>query len=235
MAKGDICSIQDCLIITRYGDVCDNHIWRFKKYGSYDLPDRTIVKICKAPDCDRPVDKAQHSRLCVMHRVRWSRHKSYDLPVKTFSPGIVHVCKVHGELKPENAYTNDNYSSYQCLACKQIAMKKFDEQNPNRDTNALKNFYYVGKGKGMIKVTKEQYKELHEKQNGLCDICGRPERMPNAKKNGIKRLAIDHCHTTNKVRGLLCQKCNQSLGGFEDSIKTITSAIAYLKKHGHQS
>jgi len=186
---------------------------------------------CKVEDCEKPRDKSQGSSMCIMHRVRWSRFKSHDLPIKTLPEGIVHICKIHGELTPDEAYKNDNYSSYQCYECKKNAMKKFDEKNPNRDTNILKKNWYIGKGKNKVKVTKEYYEELLQKQDGSCAICGNPETMIRADKKGIKRLAIDHCHKTKIIRGLLCQMCNQALGHMKDSIERLESAIRYLKAH----
>ena len=65
---------------------------------------------------------------------------------------------------------------------------------------------------------------MHEEQAGRCAICARmlgPGRHTN----------VDHCHTTGKVRGLLCHKCNNGLGRFEDSIDSLKAAIQYLEKH----
>lgn len=236
MPKGDICSVQNCFVITRYGDICDNHRWRFKKYGSYDLPDRSIIKICKAPNCDRPVDKAQHSRLCVMHRVRWSRHKSYNLPVKTLPDGIVHICKVHGPLNGSQAWTNDNYPSYQCKACKKNSALKYRLKNPDRDCNANKKYHYIGKSG--LKITKELYNNMHDEQGGLCAICKNPEKCvkSNSTKLEPKKLAVDHCHEAQKlgvlkVRGLLCHSCNTMLGVKRSIFYKSDAAQEYLKKH----
>lgn len=64
------------------------------------------------------------------------------------------------------------------------------------------------------------------KQNGKCAICQRPDS--GRKQSG--RLAIDHCHATNAVRGLLCHPCNSMLGLAKDSIETLSRAIAYLEQ-----
>jgi len=58
-------------------------------------------------------------------------------------------------------------------------------------------------------------------QKGLCLIC----RLPMARPN------IDHCHSTGRVRGLLCRKCNSGLGCFGDSKINLLNAIQYLEKH----
>lgn len=67
------------------------------------------------------------------------------------------------------------------------------------------------------------YERLLEKQNNVCAICGQGETRPN------KALAVDHCHETGKVRGLLCQRCNTMLGGSKDNTEILAKAIEYLK------
>ncbi len=61
-------------------------------------------------------------------------------------------------------------------------------------------------------------------QNGACAICKTPEIELNTS------LSVDHCHITNKIRGLLCNKCNRTLGLLEDNIDTINNLILYLQK-----
>ncbi len=66
-------------------------------------------------------------------------------------------------------------------------------------------------------ITETEYQERFEKQNGLCVICGKAQ--PN------KRLSVDHCHETGKVRGLLCSKCNYVLGNSNDNPNILRRAI----------
>ena len=71
-------------------------------------------------------------------------------------------------------------------------------------------------------ITKSQYEELLIQQNGGCAFCGRKEEPDS------RRLAIDHCHATGIVRGILCNKCNNGLGSFGDNIEGMKKAIKYL-------
>lgn len=81
-----------------------------------------------------------------------------------------------------------------------------------------------------MKISKNYYNDLLIKQNHVCAICKNPETITNGVKSlNKKRLAIDHCHKTMKIRGLLCHKCNVSLGALNDSIETLQFAIDYLK------
>ena len=77
--------------------------------------------------------------------------------------------------------------------------------------------------------SKHYYPILTKKHGAVCAICGVTE-----EQNG-KRLAVDHCHTTGVIRGLLCSACNTSLGKFKDSVELLQRAIQYLKdNNGNQ-
>lgn len=63
----------------------------------------------------------------------------------------------------------------------------------------------------------EDYEELLIKQDGRCAICNR-----------IRKLHVDHCHETGRVRGLLCNNCNCGIGNLQDDIEIIKRALEYL-------
>ena len=79
-------------------------------------------------------------------------------------------------------------------------------------------------------LSMETYKQMLENQNYVCAICGKPETSKNAVGD-IKPLAVDHCHSTGKIRGLLCHKCNVLLGKASDDVSILENAIKYLKEH----
>lgn len=62
-------------------------------------------------------------------------------------------------------------------------------------------------------------------QQNKCAICGTDASEFN------KAFAVDHCHTTGKVRGLLCWHCNTSIGKFKDDVLLLQRAIDYLQIH----
>jgi hypothetical protein len=84
--------------------------------------------------------------------------------------------------------------------------------------------------KRLFGITLEDYNIMLESQNGVCAICGKPEFLIDNRTNTLRALAVDHDHKTEKVRGLLCNRCNKSLGGFKDNINNLLSAIKYLTK-----
>ena len=74
-------------------------------------------------------------------------------------------------------------------------------------------------------MTIEQYDSVLKEQNNCCKICSTHESEFN------KRLAVDHCHTTGKIRGLLCMACNILLGKAKDNINILNNAINYLNNN----
>ncbi len=78
-------------------------------------------------------------------------------------------------------------------------------------------------------ITSLDYELLHKNQDGKCAICGLPEMVNDKNKNTPRALAVDHCHKSTKVRGLLCTKCNNAIGGFKDNIEILKKAILYLQ------
>lgn len=81
-------------------------------------------------------------------------------------------------------------------------------------------------------ISLEQYNAMLDAQGGVCAICHRPETTPVAKgSTKLRALAVDHCHDTGKVRGLLCAACNQSLGKMDESADRLRTAAAYLDQY----
>lgn len=79
-------------------------------------------------------------------------------------------------------------------------------------------------------LTIEEYNLLLRLQNYVCAICRRSEVARTSTKHRTRTLAVDHCHLTQKIRGLLCHKCNTGIGNFNDSAQLLQAAIQYLGK-----
>jgi hypothetical protein len=65
-------------------------------------------------------------------------------------------------------------------------------------------------------ITPEQYDKILQLQNGVCAICDQ-----FSPRSGTNNMPVDHCHTTLKVRGILCHACNTRLGWYEARRKRI--------------
>ena len=101
--------------------------------------------------------------------------------------GVQGVCKVCQESRPSR------------IAYRKSERYKQNQRDYNKIRRRKSNAWYLEKGYG---VTIEQYNDLFQKQNGECAICHKPQSEMKLQ------LSVDHCHTTGKTRGLLCQRCN---------------------------
>ncbi len=78
-------------------------------------------------------------------------------------------------------------------------------------------------------ITLEEFNKILEAQNNLCAICKQPEtRQFNGRTSS---LALDHCHETGKVRGLLCWRCNSGIGKLRDNSELLRNAADYLDRY----
>lgn len=88
------------------------------------------------------------------------------------------------------------------------------------------------KNKELIKafgITLEEYVRMFERQNGVCAICKKPET--EVRRGKLQTLSVDHCHTTNRVRALLCGYCNRAIGYMSDSPNRLRAAADYVEDH----
>lgn len=83
------------------------------------------------------------------------------------------------------------------------------------------NAHWAYRLKHFYKITPEDYERMLTEQNGVCAICGQPPR------GKMKRLSVDHNHTTGEVRGLLCITCNR-VAGYLDNKPWLAAASKYL-------
>lgn len=77
-------------------------------------------------------------------------------------------------------------------------------------------------------ITNEEYQQMLLKQDSRCAICFK-HKSAKDRRGSIKNLSVDHCHTTGKIRKLLCSKCNSLLGMADESKEILYAAIKYLE------
>lgn len=132
---------------------------------------------------------------------------------------------------PLNACRNGHFQKYvstnQCVSCARIAKVAHRKRHPEHTKNQKKKHHLSN----MYGLSQKEYDSLLWNQNFVCAICEQPETVIHHKNNKIRTLAVDHCHLTNKIRGLLCINCNQGLGKFKDNPKILIKAAAYLNDH----
>lgn len=140
-------------------------------------------------------------------------------------------------------HATDRYDSGNCKICARVAATKWNKAHPlksrlNRQKHQKSHgAYYALKAREYRKkhieekaaynrmynlrkkygLTEQQYTSMQEEQGGLCALCSRR-----------KKLVVDHCHSTGKVRGLLCDQCNTGMGMLGDTEESLRRATTYL-------
>lgn len=131
-----------------------------------------------------------------------------------------HIKQVNGEIAPIK-YRNPSVNSKNRKA-KRPFIGPVKPKNVNK---YIYKYYDRSPTYRQYGLTHQEFQDLYDSSKGLCAICGTSE-----EDNG-RALAIDHCHDTLKVRGLLCDRCNHGLGHFKDNPDFLNAAIEYLKSH----
>jgi hypothetical protein len=164
------------------------------------------MKLCIVEGCASPISAR---KLCNKHYQQHYQAGSLD----AISPNttrhnlsdvdtntMLGTCALCGPLTP----LIHNGEQLRCIHSKRRPLKYGDKQIPTG-------------------VATREYLRLSKLQNNLCAVCGEPE--PYGRK-----LALDHCHTTGKIRGLLCTECNQGIGKLKDRPDILRQAAEYLER-----
>lgn len=143
------------------------------------------------------------------------------------------ICTVCFKEKDLNEFYNYRMSKdgkmYRCKKCDSLARNKYRQRHYKKviklEREKLLKFRYG--------ITTKDYEKLLKEQNFSCKLCHKHISLNKhmCNKMEIKRLAIDHCHKTNKIRGLLCNQCNRGLGMFSDNPDLLRKAANYLETH----
>lgn len=109
---------------------------------------------------------------------------------------------------------NRHWNRIRDLPTHAARMRAWRKNNPRAAKNAdLKKAYGIAV---------DEYERMAARQNGRCAIC---KELPSRKA-----LAVDHCHKSGMLRGLLCDTCNRALGLLKESPLVLQAAIEYVKE-----
>ncbi len=215
------CVVEGCVRLThrKENQYCSKHYWRFQKYGTPELPTK--------------INKRTHPLYILWFDRRDNRVAEWD----DFWKFVADVSP-----KPEGQYflVRLRDAPYGPDNFKWQAHLKRQEGETRKDWWARKRQARLANIPAMERIrdlkrrfglTPDDYQAMVKAQKGVCAVCHKPETSFEPKTGTRKSLAIDHCHKSGKIRGLLCWHCNSALGKVEDSIPRLKAMIAYLRKH----
>lgn len=109
--------------------------------------------------------------------------------------------------------------------------KVYDRENLHKWYAAHPGEYRLAMVRKKLKqysLTPDQYSVLLKEQDGLCAICGQSETV--VKNGNIQSLSVDHDEASGRVRGLLCNSCNNGIGRLNHDPERLRRAAEYLER-----
>jgi len=97
--------------------------------------------------------------------------------------------------------------------------REYGRQHYKKNKERYRKNRRIGKLRRDYGITPEDYNRMEENQEYRCLICN----------TYSENLVVDHCHTTGKVRGLLCDSCNRGIGFLGDDVQNLLNAAEYLE------
>lgn len=206
------CQVKDCGGKVVSKGLCDKHRIRLRVHGHLDST--------------RPPDWGKRNKHPLNHTYRWIRQRTTDGIVERWQdfwkfvddvgerPSKKHTIRRIDESKP---YGPDNFFWKERLRGSDDR-NKYAKAWRKKNPIAQKNIEL----KSSFGITIDDYFDMLERQGGGCAIC---KTTDNGK---YEYFAVDHCHSTGNVRGLLCSNCNTGLGLFQDRIELLDAAKQYL-------
>ena len=184
-----------------------------------------ICMDCIVVGCKSPVRTKKYG-YCRAHHYRWQRYGDPLFPDQRKPPAGATSRKCSGctETKPLTEFGTNSVGAYgrksTCRACEATEAR---EWRASLTPEARRQYKQMQRRSAVRGLYGEDGVAILERiQHGeACEICG----------GHTARMAIDHCHTTSKVRGLLCSNCNTALGLVGESVDRLQALIKYLETH----
>lgn len=218
-----LCSVTDCNEPSRSLGMCKSHYAMFSRYGRYHKV-KSGVKIFHP--------------LYTMWNKRKQKPNNFVKEWLDFDTFI----KAVGE-KPEDCFLARFDETKPCgpdnFEWRKIKLKMLEGETASQyssrysklarslDPNHGRKQNY----KYNFGLTLEEVEEKLKSQNYLCAICNEPETNKYNRTGKVQTLSIDHCHKTDKIRDMLCNRCNHILGRIKEDTNILKNMIVYLEKH----
>jgi hypothetical protein len=136
---------------------------------------------------------------------------------------------------PRSKNRKDGHGT-RCKTCQREYSKQWYKRNRAKRNEQTKTYYQQNERqfrenayRSKYGIGVEDYERMVEEQKGVCALCSKPEAAKDGRSGRVRRLAVDHCHETEKVRGLLCYRCNHLIGCLGDNLEAAERLVRYMK------
>jgi hypothetical protein len=139
------------------------------------------------------------------------------------------TCKSEKPLQEYSIVKKGKRAGHPAGSCKKCR-SELHSRRVRKDPTIYERIEWPSKLKKYYGISVTDYENMLSAQGGKCAIC----RSSDSSSRGYKRslnakFAVDHCHKTKKVRGLLCTKCNRALGMLDDNVESVLRMAEYLR------
>lgn len=254
------CKVEDCWEISTRKGFCSKHYQRMYLYGRLEKVKGIIKGNCTIDGCNEKikghglcskhyqlwrttgrVEKLKREKRSHVFYPIWWERKSNNLLCDAWLDFTTFVKDIGS--KPEGEYFLVRLDGTKLFGPDnfqwQLHLKR-QEGESNKEWWARKRAARISANPSMERarnykrrfgLSLEEINEKLKSQNFKCAICKKPETSIDGRTGSIKTLSLDHCHSSSKVRELLCWRCNATLGKAEDDIELLQEMINYLNKH----
>jgi len=177
---------------------------------SAEMPSRRLYDDCHT--CKMEKDQGQ-TLLC---KKCGERKDKIDFPVHNYSVPM-----------PDGTFRKHHKQRRSCFGCLRAKRIESDSKHPPDELAAKRRIASIKCRLKKYGLTIDQAFKILDQQNHTCKIC--KVKISFDQSDGFSRACIDHCHSTMKVRGILCGNCNTAIGMLGDDITVIQSAASYLQ------
>lgn len=223
-----VCTVEGCDGEAKAHKLCAKHLKRWQRHGHTEQT--------------RPKDWGKRESHSLYQTWAWQRRTRNLRMCSEWRKDFWQFVKDVGK-RPSNDHKLQRIDETQPYSIKNFEWVKAEfkklrsESKREYHRRYQRNYRKTIPGKRAIKnadlkkkfgMSLDDYDKIFKDQNGVCAICGNVETYLDSRTQKVFELAVDHCHDSKKIRGLLCGQCNTGLGCFKDSTDLLTKAVDYL-------
>lgn len=138
------------------------------------------------------------------------------------SEGSERQCSRCGETKPLSAFYSSRTNP--CRACSIAKATAWNRANREKRGEISARNHQKTRRFQKYGITEAEFLTMLVLQDSQCAIC-------HCDFVESVEIGIDHCHSSEKVRQLLCRNCNAALGMMKDDPNLLRNAATYLEAH----
>ena len=220
-SRGGSCSVEGCDRPVKGRRYCLNHYQLWRRNGA---PEAKVRDKRSHPLYSIWFERKQRGSLCAA----WAADLWAFVDAVGERPSPTHLLRT---LRHDEPYGPDNFVWLAALKREEgESVKAFNARKWQARKRAHPQFEPNRSLRRKYNITREDYDRMYAEQDGKCAICRKTESAHHQTTGAPRALAVDHNAETGEVRGLLCFRCNTSIGKFEHDPELLRRAALFCER-----